>query len=97
MSARSRTRWRQYVIKHLIARDGNICGYCGVKLDPEPRDGFHLPTSRTLDHIKPRSAGGTNHWRNIMLACYACNGRKGAMSAEEFTSTVRRLESCRQP
>ena len=39
------------------------CAYCGGEAD-------------TLDHIVPRSAGGTNHWANLTSACGSCNTRK---------------------
>jgi 5-methylcytosine-specific restriction endonuclease McrA len=84
MSSRS----RRFVVHHLVARDGNLCGYCGVDLDPEPADGVQSPTTRTVDHVIPRAAGGTGHWRNLRLACAACNGRKGSMPVEEFTEKV---------
>jgi len=31
----------------------------------------------TLDHIVPRSQGGTNHINNFWLMCQECNRSKG--------------------
>src|SRR5699024_2739304 len=45
------------------ARDRR-CGYCGGR--PE-----------TVDHILPRSRGGTLTWDNAVAACLRCNHRKG--------------------
>ena len=30
----------------------------------------------TIDHVIPRSQGGTSTWENCVLACVACNKRK---------------------
>jgi 5-methylcytosine-specific restriction endonuclease McrA len=47
----------------LIARDKGLCGYCG-----RPGD--------TIDHIIPRSRGGTHDWINVTLSCRPCNSKK---------------------
>lgn len=51
----------------IYLRDGMTCVYCLVDLhDADPRD-------ITLDHIRPRSDGGTNHESNLITACRSCN------------------------
>ncbi len=42
----------------------NQCAYCGSTED------------LTLDHIVPRSRGGSNHSTNILCACKKCNADK---------------------
>jgi len=47
------------------------------------RDGYrccHCPTQHdlTIDHIVPRSRGGTNEFANLQTLCRECNSRKGA-------------------
>jgi RRXRR protein/HNH endonuclease len=37
-----------------------------------------------LDHIRPRSRGGSNRISNLALACHACNMAKGNQTAHEF-------------
>jgi len=54
--------------RNIFERDENTCQYCGRK-----RDRSEL----TLDHVTPRSRGGTSTWGNIVLACIKCNMRKG--------------------
>ena len=44
------------------------CQYCGRKA---PEVAFHI------DHIFPKSKGGTNDINNLTLACDACNLGKG--------------------
>jgi 5-methylcytosine-specific restriction endonuclease McrA len=50
----------------LFARDGWKCVYCGT-------EGNRL----TLDHVVPRSRGGTSVWENVVTSCAPCNLRKG--------------------
>ncbi len=50
----------------VLARDGFRCQYCGGTR--------HL----TIDHIIPRSRGGTTSWDNVVTSCASCNTRKGA-------------------
>ena len=37
-----------------------------------------------LEHIVPKSRGGSNRASNLTLACHACNQRKGQQTAAEF-------------
>jgi 5-methylcytosine-specific restriction endonuclease McrA len=49
------------------------CAYCRRQL-VEGAD--RVEDRPTLDHVVPRSRGGTNRQRNLVLACPPCNGRK---------------------
>jgi 5-methylcytosine-specific restriction endonuclease McrA len=58
----------KFNLRNIFARDHNQCQYCGKK----------FPTSElSLDHVLPRSQGGTSTWENIVCACVGCNVRKG--------------------
>ncbi len=60
--------------KNIFARDKNRCQYCGKK----------VPTSElSLDHVIPRTQGGTSNWKNIVCACTNCNKHKGGRRPEE--------------
>jgi len=48
----------------VFVRDGNTCQYCGHRAE-------------NLDHVIPRSRGGTHTWENVVAACRSCNTRKG--------------------
>lgn len=52
----------------VLRRDGFRCRYCGAR----PIDGVRL----TVDHIKPRSKGGTDDIENLLTACSSCNEAK---------------------
>ncbi len=44
----------------VFARDQGLCQYCGARAE-------------TLDHVVPRSRGGTHSWENVVAACRPCN------------------------
>jgi 5-methylcytosine-specific restriction endonuclease McrA len=58
--------------KNVFKRDNYTCQYCG-KMGPD----------LTIDHIIPRSLGGTTFWENVVVACQACNVRKGNRRLDE--------------
>lgn len=51
------------------------CHYCNKELTWE---------TVTVDHKKPLSAGGSNHSRNLVPACYPCNNKKRSSNYEQF-------------
>ncbi len=59
---------------NVFARDKNTCQYCGRRL---PRSELNL------DHVVPRSKGGTSGWDNVVCSCFACNRKKGGLLLEE--------------
>lgn len=58
----------------LFQRDHQHCMYCG--------DRFPI-SLLTRDHVKPRSLGGGDSWKNVVTACRACNTRKGNQTPEQ--------------
>ena len=62
----------------LFARDGWQCAYCGTGSN-----------RLTLDHIVPRSRGGTSVWENVVASCAPCNHRKGDRLLEDTSMTLR--------
>jgi len=60
--------------RNLFGRDRNTCQYCGRRFPS-----FEL----TLDHVVPRSHGGTTCWNNIVCACVKCNVNKGGRTPEQ--------------
>jgi hypothetical protein len=49
--------------------DDPHCWYCGLSLSID---------NATLDHLKPRVAGGRTRASNLRLACKRCNHAKGS-------------------
>jgi 5-methylcytosine-specific restriction endonuclease McrA len=54
----------------LYLRDDFSCAYCGQSLRGA------APADVTLDHLLPRSAGGTNDATNLITACRSCNSSR---------------------
>lgn len=59
---------------NVYARDESTCQYCGRRL---PRSELNL------DHVVPRSRGGSTSWENVVCSCVSCNLRKGGRTPEE--------------
>ena len=59
---------------NVYARDGSTCQYCGRR---------RTRSELNLDHVVPRSRGGTTNWENVVCSCVACNLRKGGRTPEE--------------
>lgn len=58
----------------VMLRDAYTCQYCGET----PGRQF-----LTVDHVIPRSRGGTHEWENLVTACTRCNQKKGSLTPEE--------------
>ena len=58
---------------YLLEKWNRCCAYCGT-------------TNQVLevDHIVPRSRGGSDRISNLCLACHTCNQAKGTKTAVEF-------------
>lgn len=65
----------------VMLRDGHTCQYCGV-----------VPgrNQLTVDHVLPRSRGGSHDWTNLVTACKHCNQKKGSHLPEEAQMDLRR-------
>ncbi len=68
---RRQVRFSRY---NIYTRDKSTCQYCAKKL---PR--YQL----NLDHVIPRSRGGTSRWDNVVCSCVPCNRRKGGRTPQE--------------
>lgn len=61
------------VREYLLEKWGRKCAYCGAKDVP-----------LEVEHITPRSRGGSDRVSNLTLACTPCNQTKGNQTAKEF-------------
>ncbi|MGW1495506.1 RNA-guided endonuclease IscB [Streptomyces sp. NPDC002402] len=59
--------------EYLLATWGRACAYCGATGVP-----------LNIDHIRPRSRGGSHRISNLTLACVSCNQAKGSAPVETF-------------
>jgi len=74
-------------------RDKYQCRYCGKSTD----DGVILE----VDHVVPRSKGGTDEIENLVTACFDCNRGKsnveiGSTAPEKDIDRRRRLQELRE-
>lgn len=63
------------------------CAYCGKK-------------GEEVEHLVPRSRGGSNRISNLVLSCRKCNEKKGSLTLEEFLAkkpaVLRRIQEQQQ-
>lgn len=63
------------VREYLLEKWGRQCAYC---------DAHNTPLE--IDHIQPRSKGGTDRVSNLTIACHPCNQRKNSHPVAVFLS-----------
>ena len=63
------------VREYLLEKFHRTCAYCGAK---------NVPLQ--VEHIKPKSKGGSNRISNLTLACRPCNEAKGNQDIKDFIS-----------
>ena len=61
----------------VFLRDGGRCVYCEAP-------------ATSLDHVVPRSRGGTHTWENVVSCCRRCNHLKADRSVAELGWRLRR-------
>jgi 5-methylcytosine-specific restriction endonuclease McrA len=54
----------------VLRRDAHRCAYCAGH-------------ATTVDHVLPRSRGGSDTWENLVACCVRCNNAKGDRTLEE--------------
>jgi 5-methylcytosine-specific restriction endonuclease McrA len=61
----------------MLQRDAHVCAYCGTG------------GATTVDHVQPRSRGGTSSWLNTVASCLECNNRKRDRTPQEAGMRLR--------
>jgi len=62
----------------IYKRDGHQCVYCSSN------------KYLTIDHVIPKSRGGSNDWINLVTCCNKCNVYKSDRTPEEAGMTMRK-------
>jgi 5-methylcytosine-specific restriction endonuclease McrA len=68
------------VREYLLEKWGRKCAYC---------DKQDVPFE--IEHIKPKSLGGSNRVSNLTIACHACNQKKSNTPVERFVKDKSKL------
>jgi hypothetical protein len=61
------------VREYLLEKFNRKCAYCAA-----------TDTRLEIDHVHPRSRGGSNRVSNLALACHSCNQAKGNQDIKDF-------------
>ncbi|MDJ0592801.1 MAG: RNA-guided endonuclease IscB [Pleurocapsa sp. MO_226.B13] len=67
------TLYQYEVREYLLEKFNRTCAYCGAK-----------DTPLEVEHIKPKSKGGSNRVSNLAIACVPCNQAKSNLDIKEF-------------
>ena len=67
--------------RNIFERDRFACQYC---------DRAPARSELSVDHVVPKSRGGSTTWTNVVLACTECNARKRDHLLQEAGMSLRR-------
>jgi len=77
------------LIAYLVDRDGDKCGICRRKVDITLKSGTKgSRKGPSIDHIVPRSKGGTDDPANLRLTHWGCNQARGNRGGAEQLALV---------
>lgn len=69
------------VKEYLLYKHNHTCAYCsGVSKDPRLE----------VEHIQPKSKGGSNSIKNLVIACRNCNTAKGSLLLLDWKSSLKK-------
>lgn len=71
----------------IYTRDGWRCVWCLASVALEPT---FSQSKATLDHVLPRSEGGSNLSSNLVTSCLSCNSRRQDKTPEAFAYELSR-------
>ncbi len=72
---------------YLLEKWGYKCAYCEARIDQARLE---------IEHIIPRSCGGSNRVSNLVIACRKCNKKKGTMPLEKFLNNKLKLDTIKK-
>lgn len=67
--------------EYLLEKWSRECAYCGIK-----------NVALEVEHIHPKSKGGSNSITNLALSCHKCNTAKGTQDIKDFLKGSSRLD-----
>ncbi len=82
-------QWRKALIEYLVERDGDKCGICKRRVDVTLKSGTRgSRKGPSVDHIIPRSLGGSDGPENWRLTHWGCNQQRGNRGGGEQLALV---------
>ncbi len=80
--------------RRIYERDGWKCVWCHVEVERPtlPEDGIlvrgGIIHQASIDHVVPRSRGGSNRPSNLITCCARCNAKRGERSVPTFAEAL---------
>lgn len=72
------------VREYLLEKFGRTCAYCGAEETP-----------LEVEHIHPKSKGGSNRISNLTISCHDCNKEKDNLTLDEWVERLKAMPSKR--
>lgn len=82
--------------KNVLVRDNFTCQYCGEEFNGKQKkrilnkEGSYESLLLNIDHIVPKSNGGTSNFENCVASCRICNNKKGNKTTKEAGMSLMR-------
>lgn len=81
--------WYRTLLQYIVERDGDKCGICKRKVNLSLKSGTRgSRRGPSIDHIIPRSLGGSDGPENLRLAHWGCNQKRGNRGGGEQLALV---------
>lgn len=85
-------QWSKIKMQAVWDKTGGHCWYCGTELFiGDAKDVASRLLMRQwfcIDHINPKTKGGSNDLSNLLPACWICNSSKSYKTLEEYRMMV---------
>lgn len=69
---------------YLLEKAGHTCQYCG---------GASKDKRLEVEHMHPKSRGGSNRLKNLNIACHTCNSDKNNNTLEEYLEQLKKQKN----
>ena len=78
--------------RYVYMKHNYICTSCGVKCIHPNKDSYNQSNAATLDHIIPKSKGGSHTYNNVTLLCRSCNTIKSDKLLNDYKRNIGQME-----
>ena len=80
------------ISRRIVFRKHNyVCTSCGVKCVHPNKDNYNQSNAATLDHIIPKSRGGSHTYDNVTLLCRSCNSIKRDTMLTDYKRNISQM------